>query len=94
MRSLKPNTINAVRPTTVHSYGFVKHRSAVDLVSLLRQLLTDADTWNHQIEITGQDVEWAFDNMQHNHWAMAQARRGTHPGIVRAHLQELQGFNS
>ena len=78
----------------MHSYGFKHNCRVTDVTCLVRQLLFIAAAWNIPVFMAFQDVEFAFDSMEHEHVATALLARGASPLLVAAHMRELAGLRA
>ena len=94
MRSLRPQLRKQMLPSAVHSYGFKPTCRTTYVTGIVRQLLYLASEWNLPLLVAAQDVQTAFDSMQHDDIAAAMVRRGINPGMVAAHLRELSGLKA
>ncbi len=57
-------------------------------------MLQYATTWGSPLFMSSQDVETAFDFMNHASAAEAMLKRGLHPGSVLCLLRELSGCSA
>ena len=94
VRTMRPQLRSCLRPSWVHTYGFKQSCRTSNITALVRQLQYLAIGWGLPLLVALQDVELAFDSMQHELIATALQARGAAPSIVAAHLRELTGLNA
>jgi hypothetical protein len=89
LRALRPQLRRQIRPSWVHSYGFKRFCRTSHITSLVRQLQYISQSWGMPLLVALQDVEVAFDSMEHEHIVTSMSARGITAGMVGAHMREL-----
>ena len=77
-----------LKPSKVHIYGFRKFCSTSMISESLRRMLHLSREWGSSIVIISADILKAFGSLNHEVFAEGLLRRGAHPGLVNAFMQE------
>ena len=94
IRSLRPTYRSMFTTTEVNTMGFKPVVSTDDLVAPLRQILHSAYEWMRPVVVAAQDIQWAFDSMDHGFLMSSLLRRGLPAHMTANLLRELFGFEA
>ena len=76
IRSLMPAVHLQLMPSHVQSYGFKRGCNTMCITGIIREILYFADVWGLPLIVASQDIQTAFDDMEHNMVCQSLCARG------------------